>query len=58
MVFKRCFEDNAEEQMMSRIFGDEGHHLWLQGPLNLLTRERRVNYVAAILLRILNFLSV
>ena len=29
-----------------------------RGPFNLLTRERRANYVAAILLRILEFLSV
>ena len=58
MVFEGCFENNAEEQMVSRISGDGGHHLWLQGPFNLLTRERRANYVAAILLRILEFLNV
>ena len=58
MVFEGCFENNAEEQMVSRISGDGGHRLWLQGPFNLLTRERRANYVAAILLRILEFLSV
>ena len=58
MVFERCFENNAEEQMMSRISNDGSHRLWLQGPFNLLTKERRANYVAAILLRILEFLSV
>ena len=58
MIFEECFENNAEEQMVSRIFGDGGHRLWLQGPFNLLTRERKANYVAAILLRILEFLSV
>ena len=58
MVFEGCFENNAEEKMMSRIFGDGGHRLWLQRPFNLLTRERRANYVATILLRILEFLSV
>ena len=58
MIFERCFENNTEEQLVSRIFGDRGHRLWLQGPFNLLTRERRTNYVAAILLRILKFLSV
>ena len=58
MVFEGCFENNAEEQMVSRISGDGGHRLWLQGPFNLLTRERRANYVAAIFLRILEFLSV
>ena len=58
MIFEGCFENNVEEQMVSRIFGDGGHRLWLQGPFNLLTRERRANYVAAILQRILEFLSV
>ena len=58
MVFEGCFENNAEEQMVSRISGDGGHRFWLQGPFNLLTRERRANYVAAIFLRILEFLSV
>ena len=58
MVFEGCFENNAGKQMVSRIFGYGVHCLWLQGPFNLLTRERRANYVAAILLHILEFLSV
>ena len=58
MVFDGCFENNAEEQMVSRISGDGGHRFWLQGPFNLLTREQRANYIAAIFLRILEFLSV
>ena len=58
MIFEGCFENNAEEQMVSRISGDGGHRLWLQGPFNLLTKERRANYVATILLCILEFLSV
>ena len=58
MIFEGCFENNAEEQMVSRISGDGGHGFWLQRPFNLLTRERRANYVAAILLHILEFLSV
>ena len=35
MLFEGCFENNAEEQMVSRIYGDGGHRCWLQGPLNL-----------------------
>ena len=58
IVFEGCFENNAGEQMVNRIFGDRGHRLWLQGPFNLLIREQRANYIAAILLRILEFLSV
>ena len=58
MVFEGYFENNAEEQMVSCISGNGGHRLWLQGPFNLLTRERKANYVAAILLCILKFLGV
>ena len=58
MVFEGCFENNAREQMVSRISNDGGHRLWLQGPFNFLTKEQRANYVAAIFLRILEFLSV
>ena len=58
MVFQRCFENNVEEQMVSRISSDGGHRLWLQRPFNLLTIGRRANYVAAILLYNLEFLSV
>ena len=58
MIFEGCFENNAEEQMVSLIYGDGGHRFWLQGPFNLLTRERIANYVVAILLCILQFLSV
>ena len=29
MIFEGCFENNVEEQMMSRIFGDGGHRFWL-----------------------------
>ena len=43
MVFEGCFENNAGEQMVSRISGDRGHRLWFQGPFNLLTRKRRTN---------------
>ena len=39
MMFEGCFENNAKEQMVNRIFGDGNHRLWLQGPLNFLTRE-------------------
>ena len=58
MVFEGCFENNSEEKMVSRISSDGSHRFWLQGPFNLLTRERRANYIAAILLHILEFLSV
>ena len=31
MVFEGCFENNVEDQMVSRISGDKGYYLWLQG---------------------------
>ena len=58
MVFEGCFENNIGEQIVSHISDDESHRLWLQGPFNLLTEEQRTNYVAAILLRFLEFLSI
>ena len=58
IVFEGCFENNAKEQMVNRIFGDGSHRLSLQGPLNLLTKEQKANYIAAILLRNLEFLNV
>ena len=58
MVFEGCFENNAKEQMVSHISGDGDHRLWLQRLFNFLTRERKTNYVVAILLHILEFLSV
>ena len=58
MIFAGCFENNDEEQMVGRIFGDGGHRLWLQGPFNLLTSKQRTNYITAILLSIFEFLSV
>ena len=58
MMFEGCFENNAKEQIMSPISGDGGHYLWLQRPLNLLTKEQRANYIATIILHILEFLSI
>ena len=43
MVFEGCFENNVGEQMVSCISNDGGHRFWLQGPFNLLTKERRAN---------------
>ena len=58
MVFEGCFENNAEEQMVSCIFDNGRHRFWLQAPFNLLTRDQKANYVATIFLHILEFLSV
>ena len=58
MVFEKCFKNNIEEQMISRISGDEWHCLWLQGSFNLLIRKQRANYIAVIFLCILKFFSL
>ncbi|KAG0585290.1 hypothetical protein M758_2G001500 [Ceratodon purpureus] len=49
---------NNEGRMVSRISSKVGYRFWLQGQLNLLTRERRASFIAAIILRILEFVSV
>lgn len=58
VIFEGCFVNDGGEQRVSRISSEVGHRVWLQGPLNLLTRERRANYIVTVLLRILEFLSV
>ena len=58
MVIEGCLENTSGGSTVTRISSEVGHRLWLQGPLNHLSRERRSNYIAAILLRILEFLSV
>ena len=58
MVFKRCFENDVEEQMVSHISSDGNYRLWLQRPLNLFIKDQRANYIVAIFLRILEIFSV
>jgi hypothetical protein len=41
--------------MVIRLSDDISHRLWLQGPLNHLGSERRANYIAEMLHRILEF---
>lgn len=58
MVFEGCFENTTERSTVTRVSSEVGHRLWLQGSLNHLSRERRSNYIASLLLRILEFLDV
>jgi hypothetical protein len=58
VVFEECFENTNAGHMVTRLFDDIGHRLWLQGPLNHLGGERRANYIADVLRRILEFLHV
>ena len=58
MVFEGCFQNNNEELRMCRISSEIGHRCWLQRQLNLMYRERRASFIAAVILRILKFLSV
>jgi hypothetical protein len=58
MVFEGCFENTNADYMVTRLSNDIGHRLWLQGPLNHLGGERRVNYIVEVLRRILEFLYV
>jgi hypothetical protein len=58
VIFEGCFENTNEGQMVSRFSNENGHRLWLQGPLNHLSRERRTSFIAAVLRRILEFLNI
>ena len=58
VVFEGCFENTNEGQMVSRFSNEIGHRLWLHGPLNHLSRERRASYIASVLRRIMEFLEV
>jgi hypothetical protein len=58
VVFEGCFENTNAGHMVTRLSDDIGHRLWLQGPLNHLGGERRANYIAEVLRRILQFLHV
>jgi hypothetical protein len=44
--------------MVSRLFDEIGYHLWLQGPLNHLSGEQRINYITTILQEILELLKL
>lgn len=58
IVFKGCFENTTKGSTVTRVSSQVGHCLWLQGLLNHLSTERRSNYIASILLCILEFLNV
>jgi hypothetical protein len=58
VVFEGCFENTNAGHMVTCLSDEIGHCLWLQGPLNHLGGERRANYIAKVLRRILEFLHV
>jgi hypothetical protein len=58
VVFEGYFENTNVGHMVTNLSDDIGHRLWLQGPLNHLGGERRANYIAEVLRRILEFLHV
>jgi hypothetical protein len=58
VVFEGCFENTNEDRMVTHLFDDVSHHLWLQGLLNYLGSEQKTNYIAEVLRHILEFLHV
>jgi hypothetical protein len=58
VIFEGCFENTNAGHMVIRFSDNIGHALWLQGPLNYLGSERRTNYIAEVLQRILELLHV
>jgi hypothetical protein len=55
VVFEECFQNTNEGQIVSRLFDEVDHRLWLQSPLNQLSGERRASYIIAILCKIQEF---
>jgi hypothetical protein len=55
VIFEGCFENTNAGHMVTHFSDDIGHHLWLQGPLNHLSSEWRVNYIIKIIRCILEF---
>ena len=49
VVFKRCFENTNDVQMVTRHSNGIGHYLYLQGPLIHLDSERRAIYITILL---------
>jgi hypothetical protein len=58
VVFEGYFQNTNECQMVSRLFDEIDHRLWLQGPFNHLGGKRQTSYIAAILRKILEFLYI
>ena len=58
VVFEGSFENNNEAQTVTRIFDNIEHCFYLQGPLNHLSSEQRVSYIASVFRQILDFLHV
>jgi hypothetical protein len=58
VVFEGCFENTNEDQMVSHFSNEIGHHFWLQGPLNYLSREWKLIYIAIVFCLILEFLHI
>lgn len=58
VVFEGCFQNTNEGQTVRRSSNEMNHRLWLHGPLNHLTRERRARFIVAVLRQILEFLHV
>jgi len=61
MTFEKGFKGLNNDQyfcMVKPIKGSHGHQQWLAGPVNLLTKVDRIDYVVATIKRILKFLQM
>ena len=58
VVFEGCFQNTNEGQIVSCLFDEVGHCLWLQDPFNYLGSKWQTSYIVAILCKILEFLHV
>lgn len=61
LTFEGSFEGLNDDQYsycLKPVKGSNGHQRWLEGPVNLLAKEDRAEYVALTVQRILKFLQV
>lgn len=61
VTFEGCFEGLNDDQYsccLRPVKGSNGHQRWLEGPVNLLAKEDRADYIATTVQRILKFLQV
>lgn len=55
MAFEGYFENNNEDQIVSRFTTEVGHRLRLRGLLNYLTKEQRIIFINSIFFELWNF---